>query len=184
MIRRVAARHPLQHRLVAEPAEPATERRPADRRGERLRIRRDGGAQLLQGGLGRHPDSAGREALARLEVEIVSRAPAVIAPSHAPAGVAMRQPHARVGLVRRLVLRKPDVAVDPEHRTPRVADDLRRHPCEPDVELIDERLERLAHLALVLGAVRLEPLPPVVLLEAAEKRERSRPYRAESVHVG
>ena len=64
-----------------------------------------------------------------------------------------------VGLVGRLVGGKPDVAVDPEHRPPRVARDLGREARQPDVHLLDQAPQRIAHLGLVDGAVALEPLP-------------------------
>src|SRR5262245_22060815 len=70
---------------------------------------------------------------------------------------AMMKPTAGVGLVRRLVLREANVAVDSEHRALRIAADLRREAREPSVELFDELAHRRAHFVFILVAMRLEP---------------------------
>ena len=62
--------------------------------------------------------------------------------------------------------------MDAEQRALRIADDLRRELGEPDVHLLDERGERLAHVALVGVAMRLEPFARVVALERAQEAHR------------
>ena len=85
------------------------------------------------------------------------------------ARVAMVELAGRVGLVRRLVGREPDVPVNPEHRPPRIAHQLGSHAREPDIHLLHQGPERVPHLRLVLGAVPLEPLAAVVPREAAQE---------------
>src|SRR5262249_36894157 len=82
-------------------------------------------------------------------------------------------------LVRALVLREPDVAVDAERR-------LRGVRVERDVpapELLLERdaqlLEGLPEQALVLALARLEPLARVVLREVGQELDRFRPEAGE-----
>src|SRR5262249_13192371 len=79
---------------------------------------------------------------------------------------------AGVGLVRRLVLREPNVAMDPAHRAVRMAEDLGRDRRELRVERLDEPAHRLPHLALVHVAIRLEPRLRVVALQVTQKLER------------
>src|SRR5436309_223548 len=88
------------------------------------------------------------------------------------ARVAVPKPARRVGLVRRLVLREPDVAIDAEHRALGVARDLRREPRKPDVHFLDQRTHRIADVVLITLALRLEPRLVVVPGEAAQKGER------------
>src|SRR5262249_23217944 len=83
----------------------------------------------------------------------------------------MMEPTRGVRLVRRLVLREARVAIDSEHGSLGIAADLRREAREPCVELLDQLAHRLAHLNLVLGAPRLEPVLVVVGCKLAEKTE-------------
>ncbi len=71
--------------------------------------------------------------------------------------------------------------MDAEQRPLRIADDLRRELGEADVHLLDERRERLAHVALVRVATRLEPLARIV---APERREEAHRRRREAVELG
>src|SRR4051794_32333066 len=84
------------------------------------------------------------------------------------------EPAGRVGLVRGLVAREADVAIDAEHRPLRVAADLGCEFHEPRVHLADEVAHRLAHLTLVLGAMCLEPFLVVVLREPSKESQCSR----------
>ena len=94
---------------------------------------------LLQRGPRRHPDPARHEALAVGELEVEAGAGPLRVLARAAARVAVVELAGGVGLVRRLVGREPDVAVDPEDRAPRVAHDLGREPRQPDVHLLDQR---------------------------------------------
>jgi hypothetical protein len=61
------------------------------------------------------------------------------------------------GLVRRLVLREADVAIDPERRTGRVGGQRQPGRCEPFGQRHAQGLERSLEQALVLRFARLEP---------------------------
>src|SRR5439155_27151407 len=87
------------------------------------------------------------------------------------ARVEMPKPAGRVRLVRRLVLGKSDIAIDPEHRALGVARDLGREPRQSDVHLFDQCAHGRADVVLVTLAMRLEPGLVVVAGGAAQKRE-------------
>src|SRR6185436_18661079 len=87
------------------------------------------------------------------------------------------KPARRVCLVRRLVFGEPDVAVDAEHRPLGVAADLGRERLESRVHLPDEVAHWLAHLRLVVRAMRLEPFLVVVPRESAKEPQRGRGER-------
>src|SRR5881397_2403579 len=105
-------------------------------------------------------------------MEIQPRTSLLCLATHLVARALMPKPAGRVRLVRRLVLREPDIAIDAEHRALRVAGDLRREPREPDIHLFDQRAHRIADVALVALTMRLEPGLVVVPGEAAQKGER------------
>src|SRR4051812_34498413 len=87
--------------------------------------------------------------------------------------VAVIEPAGRVGLVRRLVLRKPNVPVDAKHRSLRIADDLGCESGKPSVELFDQLSHRGARIVLVNIAMRLEPRLFVVPGELPEEGQRA-----------
>src|SRR6476660_5972586 len=87
--------------------------------------------------------------------------------------IAVMEPARRVGLVRRLVLREPDVAVDAEHRPLRIAADLGSEFGEPDVEILDQLAHRGADIVLVDVAMRLEPGLLIVAGELPEEAQRA-----------
>ncbi len=70
--------------------------------------------------------------------------------------------------------------MDAEHRPPGVADDLGRDRAQPDIERLDEPAHRIAQLALVDGAVGLEPGLLVVARQIFEEAEGSRAKAAEA----
>src|SRR5207237_5929819 len=109
---------------------------------------RDALAQAVERRSRRHPVAAGHEARPGLHVEIEPGG-AVRALADAPACAPMVEPAGRVGLVWRLVRREAYVAMDPEHRSPRIADDLGRQSRQPYVHLFHELPHRLAHVAFV-----------------------------------
>ena len=156
-----------------EGLEPPAERRVRDDRVEPLGVLRQRLADLLQRRPRRHPDPAGHEALAVGELEVESRARPLGVLAGAAARVVMVELAGGVGLVRRLVGREADVAVDPEDRAPRVAHELGRDPGEPDVHLLDQRPERVPHLGLVDRAVAARTIRGV-LCRARRRRNAKR----------
>src|SRR6185312_6854322 len=84
---------------------------------------------------------------------------------------AMPEARGDVRLVRLLVLRKPDVAVDAVHAL-RPDEQLRRDAAHVDRQPIDDREHRLTDDAFVLVLARVEPLAPVVALQPRQERER------------
>src|SRR5204862_6500044 len=96
MILRIAARHPLQHRLISELAEAPARRRVPPALHERLEIFRDRFAHPVETGARRHPDAPAHERVAGLEVEIEAGAPPCGFAPHTVIGVAMPKPARRV----------------------------------------------------------------------------------------
>src|SRR5262249_1639346 len=131
---------------------------------------------------GWHPDAAGHEAGGRVEVKVESRAAALAHGPDLPSGIAVIEPGPGVRLVWRLVRRKADVPVDPEHGPFGVADDLRGDGHEPGVERLDETAHRIPQLLLVHVSMALEPLLPVVPRQIPQECERGRPKSVEPGH--
>src|SRR5579859_960980 len=177
MVRREAARHPRQHRVLVQPAEPPSHRRIRHQFLEHPRPVGDRIAHPVERGPRRHPHPAAHEALARLHVEVESRAaPHRLAP-HRAGPVPMIEPAGRMNLVGRLVLRESNVPVDAEHGPLGVADDLGRETRQPDVHLLDQLAHRRDDRTVVLRAMRVEPRLFVVARETAQERERRRRER-------
>src|SRR5689334_6134222 len=138
MVLREPARHAREHRLVVETAVALQATRDSL---ESPRIVGDRVAESVELRPRRHPQPR---------------------PDHRRRSAVM-EPARRVRLVGGLVLREANVAIDAEHRPLRVADHLRRELRKAYIHLADEVAHRLADLALVLGAMRLEPRLVVVL---------------------
>src|SRR5436309_15440986 len=83
----------------------------------------------------------------------------------------MMEPGSSVGLVRGLVLREANVAVDAKHRSLGVAADLRCEPGKADVELFDQFPHRRPHLILIVGAVRFEPRLLIIPRELSKESQ-------------
>src|SRR6266852_4152801 len=89
----------------------------------------------------------------------------------------MPELHSNIRLVRALVLREPNITVDPEQGTTeglRISDKVGANRSEPRSDILDEPEARLEQLLFVPGFVPSEPLPIIVLLEVLEKREELR----------
>src|SRR6185503_12199074 len=83
-----------------------------------------------------------------------------------------RKHRGHVGLVRRLVVGEPRIAVDAIHRDLGARHQLRREPAEVVRQPLDDCGHRLANMSFVVVAVRVEPLAPVVALQGAQEPER------------
>ena len=83
-----------------------------------------------------------------------------------------RKIRGHVRLVRSLVLRKADVAVNAVHRRRRVGDVLGTEPAKVVRQPGDDVGHRLTDVRLVIVAMRGEPLAAVVPLERAQKSKR------------
>src|SRR4029077_9021634 len=127
------------------------------------------------------PDPAADVDLARLEVEVaaarmdlggVRSGARVIAGRRGFTGP--REASAKVRLVRRLVLRESDVAVDPERALPGVRAEGDPALLELLAERRDQRLERLLEQPLVLRLSRLKPGPLIVGCQVDEELDRLR----------
>jgi hypothetical protein len=84
----------------------------------------------------------------------------------------MTERGSRVGLVRSLVAREAEIAIDAHHRAaarPRVRDKVGADLSQPRREVRDEREHRLAHLVLVTGFILEKPVAVVVAPELLEK---------------
>src|SRR5437867_1149163 len=82
--------------------------------------------------------------------------------------------HRDIGLVRTLVLREPNIPVDPEEGTMeglRVSDKVGANRSEPGGDILDEPEARLKQLFLVLYFVSSKPCPIVVFLKVFEELE-------------
>src|SRR5262249_38634900 len=88
--------------------------------------------------------------------------------------IAGPEPHVQVVLVRRLVLRETDVAVDAHDRSvhARLDLDLRLDRAQPRRQRLRERHRRGQEGLLVVVAVSLEPRPVVVLADARQEPHR------------
>src|SRR5689334_4057294 len=171
MILRVSPRHALQHRVLLQTTEALryAARDVMKRRG----LLGDRVADSVQLWTRRHPDpGAEHRAAARLEMEVESRAPLVPVAADPSARATMMEPAGGVRLVRRLVLREPRVAIDSEHRSLRVAANLRSEAAKAHEHVLDELTHRVAHFLLVLTAVRLEPLLVVMRRQTSKELER------------
>src|SRR5690242_21108056 len=171
MVLREPARHAREHRLVVETAVALQATRDSL---ESPRIVGDRVAESVELRPRRHPQPRPDHRLAGLEMEIEPGAARVGLTPDPRRRSAVMEPARRVRLVGGLVLREANVAIDAEHRPLRVADHLRRELRKAYIHLADEVAHRLADLALVLGAMRLEPRLVVVLREAAEEPQRCR----------
>src|SRR5439155_9610106 len=167
-----ASRHPLQHRFVIETAVAPPGGGTLDDPAESPGIVRDRVADLVQCRPRRHPDPRPDKGLPGLEMEIQPGPARLGVAAHPMVGRAVPEPARRVRLVRRLVLGKANVAIDPEHRALRIAGQLGGKPGEAHVHLLDQRPHRHADLRLVVVPMRLEPRLLVVAGEAAEKPQR------------
>src|SRR6266516_771758 len=112
------------------------------------------------------PDAAADEDLARLEVEVpATRMSGRRGTSDIPGSVfCPGQGRADVRLVRRLVLREADVAIDPEWRFGRIGSKRNATSPEALLERHHQGLEWLLQQPLVLRLARLEPRSLVVRL--------------------
>src|SRR4030095_10648106 len=139
MIRLEPAGRTLEYRLLIQTAESLFHGRGEHRPLEAPVILGDRDPQLLQGGTGRHPDPGSEKAPFRSQVQ-VEPGTAMGFGADALSRVPVEKPARRVSLIRRLVLGKPDVALNPEHREPWITHKLRRKPGEPNVHLLDQCL--------------------------------------------
>src|SRR5512143_1579435 len=165
----VSTRHAFEHVRVVETAEPPRQR--PRHSNELVGLLGDRVAQSVQLRARRHPQSTGRERLARLKMKVEAGAPLVRFAADATTRASMMEPASRVRLVRRFVLREPDVAIDAKHRSLGIAADLGSEMREPSVELLDELTHRLAHFLLIYRAVGLEPLFVVVPRELTKEAQ-------------
>ena len=131
----------------------------------------DGLPERRQLGRRRMPHPAPDVDLAGSQVEVAARVAALAVGLDAALGP--RERGRDVRLVRRLVLREADVAVDPERRAGRIG---RRAGCRASrnalVEGDAQRLERPLEQPLVLGLARREPRPVVVLGQVDQEIDR------------
>src|SRR5690606_38816218 len=114
------------------------------------------------------PQAGPDEAFARLQVDVERRRRDLAPP-------VVEQARALPALVRRLVAGETGVALDPEHRAAhgaRVGAVMRADRRQRRLQVAQETLERLAHVRLVVGLVRLEPGALVVPGDAAQEAER------------
>src|SRR3954468_2533801 len=103
-------------------------------------------------------------------MEVESGAPLVRLAPHTRRSASVMEPARRVRLVRGLIAREANVAIDAEHRSLRIAADLRRERRKPRGHLADEIPHRFAHLALVLRAGRFNPFLLLFFASARKKR--------------
>ncbi len=114
----------------------------------------------------RHVHPARNEAVAGRDLDVVPRA-VHLAP-------AVGDERAEVRLVRRLVLREPRVAVDPEQAVlGHLLDDRRIERCNLRDHEVRE-LDELRLRGLILLPMLVEPAPAVVRLETAQELQRGR----------
>jgi hypothetical protein len=118
-------------------------------------------------------------------VEVEAGAGTVRLAPHSLRRVLVLEPARGVRLVRRLVLREADVAINAENRTFGISDELRRELAEPHIDFLDEQLEGGENFTLVRLLVRLEPVPLVVALELPQERECAAAEAAKNLgHTG
>src|SRR5581483_8897066 len=163
-MRRVEAARDLLERVVRSDGEPGPPELLQDRREPAsVRIVEHRGAEACQLSRVHHVLPGGDERLAHGEVQVERRGRRRTA-----AAAVDRDVTADVRLVRRLVLREPDVAMDAEHLRGR-----ERMPLVDRVETIadlrEARLHRREPAVLVFAAVLLEPVATLVLGEGAEE---------------
>ena len=134
------------------------------------RIRHDRIPDLVQGRVVGHVDTATRKRLAGLDVQVETRGrrfPALV----------MTEGHADIGLVRALVGREADVAVDSEQRATHrtwVGDKVGTDLLQPRPGVTDEPQRRVADVGLVACLVFQEPVAVVVLLQLTQEVEQRR----------
>src|SRR5262249_62244740 len=112
-------------------------------------------------GMGRQDPARGKTP-ARLEMKIEAGRIAFLARSE------VRKICRYVSLVRTLVLRKADIAIDAKQRTAarsRISDKARADPVKHRCKIRNEAEERIAHRVFISAFVLGEPLTVVVVLE-------------------
>src|SRR5262249_51793971 len=120
----------------------------------------------------RHPDAGPDHRFStRLEMEVEPGAALLGLAPHGPSRATVVEPAGRVRLVRRLVLRKANVAVDANHASFRITANLGRERLETSEHLVHQIAHGLTNVLLVVVTVRLEPLLVVVRGELAEEAE-------------
>src|SRR5512146_691229 len=112
MIRGIAAGRALQDRLVTQSPEAAFDGGIADRTLETGLVLDDRLAQTVERGSRRHPQTAADERPLGRKLEVEARPASDRLPADVVRAVPMKEPARRVRLVRRLVRRESNVAVD------------------------------------------------------------------------
>src|SRR5437762_409690 len=107
-------------------------------------------------------------------MEVEARPAAVRFATHLGRAPGMEEPARGVRLVRRLVAREANIAVQAEHGAFRVAQELGREAREADVHLLNQIRHWLLDVPLVILAMCLEPRLRVVLRQPAEESESLR----------
>ena len=164
----VVARRCSLERVSAK-LEDGCEGRPASGRQPLIRVGCDRRADLAQRRRVRVPDTDAGERTAGLEVEVVARRVGVFREQVAEVDPGLR-------LVRRLVLREADVAVDAEERAAggsRVGAKVGADLVEERGEVADELQRRFLDAFFVAALVGLKPLAVVVPAELAQELEQN-----------